>query len=146
MQNSKPQALAAGTALVAAVLWPARQHGRADLQDGFPLSCYPMFTARRRKKGTVVHLVGVGPDGGQQVLSHKLAGSGGLNQVRRQLTLAARDGRAEQVLARVARRPEAAGLVEVLLVSSTFRYDAFFAGDRTPVREVVHAAAAVPAP
>jgi len=143
MDHDKTRALAAAAALLAAVLWPVRQQTRADRRDGFPLSCYPMFTAKRRRNGTVVHLVGVTAGGGQQLLSYRLAGHGGLNQVRRQLTRAVKDGRSEQVVRGLARRREVAGLAEVRLVSSTYRYDAFFRGDRTPLREVVHATARV---
>lgn len=143
MDREQATALTAGTALVAAVLWPLRQQTRPEPRDGFPLSCYPMFTARRRRNGTVVHLVGVAPDGARTGLSHRLAGPGGLNQVRRQLNAAVRAGRSQHVVDQVARHPGAAGLQEVRLVSGTYRYDAFFAGDRTPVREVVHATAVV---
>lgn len=141
MDVSKARALTGGVALVTAVLWPSRQQSRRgkDRRDGFPLSCYPMFTAKRRRTGTVVYLVGVRPDGAHQVLPHTVAGTGGLNQVRRQITRAVRDGRSETLLAAVAGHREAAALREVRLVSGTYRYDAFFAGDRTPVREVLHA-------
>ncbi len=147
MDVSKARALTGGVALVTAVLWPSRQQRRAaeDQRDGFPLSCYPMFTAKRRRTGTVVHLVGVRADGDRQVLPYPLAGTGGLNQVRRQITRAVRDGRSDTLLASVAGRREAAGFSEVRLVSGTYRYDAFFAGDRTPVREGVHAVCPVPA-
>lgn len=143
MDKEQTRALGAAATLVAAVLWPLRQQTRAQQRDGFPLSCYPMFTAKRRRSGTVVHLVGVSPGGTRSILSHRLAGHGGMNQVRRQLNLAVRTGRADQVVGQVARRPEVAGLAEVRLVSGTYRYDDFFAGDRTPVREVVHARALV---
>jgi len=37
-----------GLSLLAAVLWPLRENWRAARRDSFPLSYYPMFSARRR--------------------------------------------------------------------------------------------------
>jgi len=52
-------AVAVSVALVAAVLGPLRQQGRVRPRDGFPLSYYPMFSARRTGQLAVTHLVGV---------------------------------------------------------------------------------------
>lgn len=144
--RDKATALAAGGALLAAVLWPLRQNWRTERVDGFPLSYYPMFSAKRRRTGTVVHLLGLDADGRRHLLPHDLVGPGGLNQVRRQLAREAKLGRAQRVADRVAARAARcrADVVEVLVVSGTYRYDTFFAGDREPRREVVHARAAVP--
>jgi hypothetical protein len=145
-------ALLASGALLAAVLAPVRQHWRAEPRDGFPFSCYPMFSARRSAHGTVTHLVGLQDDGSRRVLHHSYLGTGGLNQVRRQLNRSVRDGRAQELAttaaALVAARPRRGdgAVTEVRVVTGRYRYDAFFAGDREPVREQVHATAAVHRP
>ncbi len=145
-------ALLTSGALLAAVLAPLRQHARPDPRDGFPFSYYPMFSARRSAHGTVTHLVGLQDDGARRVLHHGYLGTGGLNQVRRQLNRSVRDGRAQEVATAVAavvavrpRRGDGA-VTEVRVVSGRYRYDAFFAGDREPVREQVHATATVHRP
>lgn len=147
-------ALAAGGALLAAVLAPLRQHGRRQPRDGFPFSCYPMFTARRARHARVVHLLGVGEHGGRRTLHHRYLGAGGLNQVRRQLARSVREGRAQHVAILVATavatspRLGDGEVTQVRVVTGRYRYDTFFAGDRTPVSEQVHASAPVlrPAP
>ena len=116
--------------MIAAVLWPVRQNRRREPVDGFPLSYYPMFSARRRAKARVIHLVGVDADGGSIRIPYACAGEGGLNQVRRQIGRACREGRAaalcELVAGDVCRRPALANVVEVRLVESTFRLDDYF--------------------
>jgi len=148
---SPATAVAAGAALLGAVLWPVRQNWRPRRQrrDGFPLSYYPMFSAERMRTGTVVHLVGVDAHGETRWLHYSHAGTGGLNQVRRQLRCEVKAGRAERVAstvaAAVARRGGAAtrGVREVRVVSGTYNYAEFFAGRVVAEREVVHATAAV---
>lgn len=137
----KGRALAGAGLLLGTVLWPVRQNWRTERRDGFPLSYYPMFSAQRRRSGTVVHLVGVDAAGAVRVLPHTLVGTGGLNQVRRQVAREVKEGRAAVVAGRAVDglRRQGTDLVEVRVVSGTYRYDDFFAGRRTPVREVVHA-------
>jgi len=107
--RGKAIAATASGALVAAVLGPIHQTWRSRPRDGFPLSYYPMFTAKRKASGQVTHLVGVTADGGTRFLPHGLAGSGGLNQVRRQLARSARRGTADRVCAAVAAKVAASG-------------------------------------
>ncbi len=49
--RDKAMVLAGGVALLGSVLVPIRQNWRAKPRDGFPLSYYPMFSAKR--SGTV---------------------------------------------------------------------------------------------
>lgn len=152
--DDKPVAYAAGAALLGAVLAPVRQSWRRqrDRTDGFPLSYYPMFSARRSEVGTVVHLVGVEADGRTRVLHHRYAGTGGLNQVRRQIRRRVEGGGAASLAEEAARavavssRPKDSRLVEVRVVTSQHRYDEFFAGDREPLSQTVHAAARIQRP
>ncbi|SDD68969.1 hypothetical protein [Auraticoccus monumenti] len=150
--RSRATAYLSLAALTAVVLLPLRQNARpaAERRDGFPLSYFPMFSARRSSTGTVVHLVGRDAEGRESVLHHRHAGTGGLNQVRRQIRRRVRDGGAqllaEAVAASVAASTSAAerALSEVAVVTSVCDYDRFFAGDTTPLRRRTHATAPVP--
>lgn len=135
--------------LVAAVLAPVRQNWRRRPRDSFPLSYYPMFTAKRRSRMRVTHFVGLDRDGQRVHLPHDVAGSGGLNQLRKQIRRIVQRGDAEELCRaaaeRVARRrrryPE---VVAVQVVTGTYRLTAYFAGQREPDKEVVHACVPVP--
>ncbi len=143
--GAKALAAAFSGVVVAAVLRPALENWRQEPRDSFPLSYYPMFSARRRELVRVTYLLGVEADGTQRHLSYRLAGPGGLNQVRRQLNRLVRRGRADSVARavshRLAARPETEreGVVEVRVVTGTFRLDDYFGGDRRPVSERVRA-------
>jgi len=139
----------ASAALLGVVLGPLRQNWRSTPRDGFPLSYYPMFSARRWRTGTVTHLVGVDAGGGTRLLHYRHAGTGGLNQVRRQIRRCVAGDRAhalaESVAGSIARSRSAAdsGITQVRVVSARYDYDAYFAGNRVPERETVHASAPV---
>lgn len=139
----------AGLALLTAVVAPARQHWRATPGDGFPLSSYPMFTAKRAATATVTYLIGFDRVGRRVVLPSSVAGPGGLNQVRRQLRREVVSGRAGQAGLAVADRlaahpgPRFADVVEVQVVTGTYRFDDYFAGRTEPRRERVDAACPV---
>ncbi len=125
-------------ALLAAVIAPIRQNWRPEpRKDGFPLSYYPMFSARRRSTATVYSLIGVGADGTRIRLPHRIAGTGGLNQVRRQINRCVAEGRTDELCQRAARelirrnRREAspfAAIISVDLVASKFRLEDCFTG------------------
>lgn len=115
-------------------------------RDSFPLSTYPMFSADRRGRVTVPHVVGLRADG-QRVLPHYAHyGGGGLNQVRRQISRGIRQGRAVAIaqsyadsLAAKPRTAEEKEIVEVQVVRSRFIFDEYFAGDTLPQAESMHA-------
>lgn len=136
--------------LVGATLSPVAEHRRKKPKDNFPLSYYPMFTERRGETEKVVYLKGVEARGNGRPISFKYAGSGGLNQVRRQIRQVVRRGRAEElcrtVAAKVARRNEAplADVVEVQVVTGEYHLADYFRGrSTTPVSEVIHDSARV---
>lgn len=131
MSLSPNAALAIGGALVAIVAAPVLQHRRSQPVDGFPLSHYPMFSARRRSTGSVVHVVIDDADGTHPV-DYRRLGTGGLNQVRRQLNRRAKTPVGAAALAHDALELLGADCVRV--VRSTFEYERFFSGDRTPKR------------
>ncbi|GEK79992.1 hypothetical protein [Agrococcus baldri] len=130
-RSTPAAALALGGALLALVAAPVLQHRRAQPVDGFPLSHYPMFSARRGRTGRVVHVVVDDADGTHPVHYRRL-GTGGFNQVRRQLTRRARTPEGAAALAQEAL--ERLGAERVRVVRSTFEYERFFAGDRSPER------------
>jgi hypothetical protein len=129
---------------VGAVLWPLARNWSREPEDGFPLSHYPMFSARRPKEAVVNYLVGLDARGGRRLLPYTLAGTGGLNQVRRQINRAVREGRAEalcrSVASAVAERNDEFGEVAIVqVVTGRYRLVGYFAGEKEPVSEKVRA-------
>ena len=90
--------------VIAVVYWPIHQNWSDSPVDDFPLSYYPMFTSQRSNTITLYHAVGRTEDGDTVDLPGKLAGAGGMNTVRRQMRKMCRDGRADELAARVAER------------------------------------------
>ncbi len=136
--------------LAGVTLSPLAEHRRETPRDNFPLSYYPMFTARRGKTEKVVYLEGVDARGEWRPIPYKYAGSGGLNQVRRQIRRVVRRGRAEELCRAVAAevggrvRGALADVVEVRVVTGEYHLGDYFTGrDKAPVSEVVHASARI---
>ena len=135
--------------LVGAVLAPIRQNRRAEKRDGFPLSYYPMFGARRPARHTVHHFRGIDSAGGFVTVPYTCAGIGGFNQVRRQIHRIVQEGRAEelcvQVAAEVATRHRLRAVRRLQLVMARYDLDDWFLDTtRAPVRLKVLAEVAVP--
>jgi hypothetical protein len=129
-RGERARAAVFSAALLAAVLSPLLQYRRplAERVDGFPLSWYPMFSAKRRRRMSVTHAVGVTADGSRHFLPFETLGPGGVNQVRRQLhRVAVREARADAyagVLAgRVACSRDWADVVRVEVVRTRFDLD-----------------------
>ncbi len=139
--------IASGTSLlmIGAVLWPIVENWRKRPKDNFPFSYYPMFSMKDSSRARVTYLVGIDGQGNRCLLSYTYAGRGGMNQVRKQIRLIARQGRAEElcraVSSRIARSgdPRLAGVVTVQVVTGEYRLADFFAGRQEPVWEKVHA-------
>jgi len=137
-------------ALLAAVLWPVRENWRAEKNDSFPLSYYPMFSARRRRSVRVTHMVGFDAGGGRHLLPYTCAGRGGLNQVRKQIARRLEAGGADELCHLVAREtaalvdPSRPALVSVSVVTCEYGLEGWFAGLRDPVREWCHGTVPVP--
>ena len=127
--------------LVGAVLLPVIQNWRERPKDGFPLSYYPMFSLKRSDSTTVRYLVGLDADGKRHLLPHTYAGTGGLNQVRRQINKVVRGGKADTlcrlVAARVAQENDErfAGVTTVQVVVGRYRLNDYFADKRGSVWE-----------
>ena len=131
-------------------------------QDSFPLSTFPMFSEDRRGRVIVPHVIGLSEDGERILPHYSHYGAGGLNQVRKQIARDVRSGRAVPVAQRfadsLAQPPEAGGsteietmrrierearIVRVEVVRSRFVFDEYFAGQRIPRSETIHARCAV---
>ena len=73
-----------GLLLMGATVAPIEQNWRPHPNDNFPFSYYPMFSEKRGEIYAVSYIVGLDVQGNRHLISHRLAGSGGLNQTRRQ--------------------------------------------------------------
>lgn len=135
---------------VLVLLSPVAENWKSKPVDSFPLSYYPMFSHRRESTFRGNSVVGISPDGTRQVLPYRVIGTGGFNQVRRQVRAQVKAGRGEdlcaQVAARLSRSKDAAlrDLHTVQVLRATHDVDAFLAGDRTPLEAEVYAACEVP--
>jgi hypothetical protein len=89
-----------------------------------------MFSARRRATARTIHLVGIQRDGGRVCIPHHCVGTGGLNQVRRQIGRACGAGGAPALCAtvagRIARDAAYDGIRAVQVVESSYRIDDYF--------------------
>jgi hypothetical protein len=136
---------ALGVVLVVAVLSPIVQNWRRTPVDRFPLSYYPMFSEARGDTGRFNYVVGYDARGQRERIHYSVMGSGGLNQIRRQLQDAIEDGRTarlcQSIAAEIARRPgrRYSDVVRVDVVTGTYRYADYFTGNKTPLDEQVRA-------
>lgn len=138
-------AAAFSAALTLLVLSPVRQNWRDRKRDGFPLSYYPMFSARRGKRVNLVYVLGLTASGERRLIPYSYVGTGGLNQVRRQLGRLIRSGTADAACEAVARRLAAsrdrplADVVTVQVVRGRFLLTGDFTSEKEPVSECVYA-------
>ncbi len=124
--------------VIGAVLFPITENWKAQPQDSFPLSFYPMFAKKRGRTTQVTYLVGMDRRGNEQRIRYTYAGTGGLNQVRMRLNSAVRQGNATPICREVAARiawKKTGSLSEidtVAMVTGTYRLDDYFAGKQEP--------------
>jgi len=143
--RGKGYASALSLLTVGAILWPIAQNWKKEPKDNFPLSYYPMFSLKRPKKADFTYLVGLDAEGNRHLLPYRYAGTGGLNQVRRQINRLAREGKAERLCRQVAERLalEADGpfsdVKTVQVVTGRYRLAEYFDGIKEPTKERVHA-------
>ncbi len=131
--------------MLGAVLRPIIEYWRKKPRDSFPLSPYPMFSAKRTHSAKVTYVLGFDAEGTRHLLPYLYVGTGGLNQVRRQLRRNVSRSKAETVCqavaAKIARRSSGPyrDLVTVQIVTGAYRLDDYFKGITSPVSEQVHA-------
>src|SRR5262245_2793062 len=102
--HGKRFALLFSLVFIGATLWPIQQNWRDKPHDNFPLSYYPMFSARRDPIETFHYLLGRDSKGGRYQVPYKWIGDGGGNQVRRQLRRTINEGHALELAGIVAKR------------------------------------------
>jgi hypothetical protein len=135
--------------MIGATLSPIVENWREKPKDSFPLSYYPMFSAKRSENYQANYLVGLDARGNRHLISHKFAGSGGFNQTRRQINKVIREKQADalcrSIADKVARadKPPYTQIVTVQIVTGSFRFEDYFAGNKTPLSERVRASCRV---
>jgi len=148
-ERGKRPALLFSLALIGAVLWPIQENWREDPHDSFPLTYYPMFSARRDPVEVFYYVVARDAAGQRHFVPYGMIGDGGLNQVRKQLNRKVREGRAGEVaqavaatLARRARAPWSQ-IESVEVCWGKYAVDDYFRGKKEPVMEKIKASAPV---
>lgn len=138
-------------ALMAVVLSPVAQNFRAEPRDDFPLSYFPMFSFKRKATKRITYIIGHDARGFRVRIPYRYAGSGGFNQVRKQLTRRARRRREARKLCRdIARRllrdddPRFAKVVRVSIMRGEFDVERYFFGHKQPRWKLMRASCTVP--
>ena len=134
-----------GVAMIVATLSPVVENWRAEPKDNFPLSYYPMFSAKRGEAYTVHYLVGLDAADQRHVISHKMAGKGGFNSTRRQINKMVRESKSKELCRTVAAKvatskdPALAAVTTVQVVTGSYRFDDYFHGNKAAINERVRA-------
>ncbi len=124
-----------------AVLSPVTENWAKKPADDFPLSYYPMFSARRDVHYSVNYLVGHDSLNNRHIIPYKFIGRGGFNQVRRQLNRNVKRKKYKSTTHKVAkkvsksRQPPFTELKEIHLVKGTYNMDVYFTEHKMPAEE-----------
>ena len=143
--RGKLRAVCLSLALIGAVLWPIQENWREKPRDNFPLSYYPMFSAKRKAIESFNYLAGHDEQGNRYLIPYKFVGVGGLNSTRRQIGRIVREGRADELAQSVARRLARqkrapwSQIVSVAVVTGRYGVDDYFHGRKEPVSEKIRA-------
>lgn len=142
MMQSKSFAIIFSLFLLFAILLPIKENWRTKPKDGFPLSYYPMFSLKRGETNTLNYFVGYDANNNRYHLPYKYVGSGGFNQVRRQINKQCRKGKEARLTKKVARRLAKCKdapfntLQRIELVRGTYHLENYFLTDnQMPVEE-----------
>ncbi|MBK9337873.1 MAG: hypothetical protein IPM98_15540 [Lewinellaceae bacterium] len=142
MYQSKSLAAVCSFIILAAIVWPVQENLKRKPKDSFPLSYFPMFSQKRDSVYTVSYLVGYDAQGRELLVPYCYAGSGGFNQVRRQINKKVKQGKGvaltEKVAKRLAKTDRAPynRLVRVALMTGTYHLDHYFLHrQKTPLQE-----------
>jgi UDP-N-acetylmuramoyl-tripeptide--D-alanyl-D-alanine ligase len=139
--------------VLGAALLPVQENRSKYPVDSFPLSYYPMFSHAHPEIQTFTYVLATDDSARRHYVHYRHCGSGGLNQVRKQIAKIARYGEKDAselcraVAGRLAQRePEFfSRLTRVSLVSGEFRPTEYFgAGRKEPISERVHGAFEIP--
>ncbi len=146
MEINQHKAIAAIFSIVVLllVLSPVVENWRKTPVDNFPLSYYPMFSKKREATYTLRYVVGYDEQQQRHHIPYHYIGSGGFNQVRRQINKQCKKGKSEKLAKKVARRlakskePLYQNLERIEVVKGTYNFEIYFEiGDKTPLKEKV---------
>ena len=142
--SSKPLAAVFSVVLLAVVASPIVENWRTPAHDDFPLSYYRMFSEERADLQRITYLVGIDNQGSRFLVPYQYAGSGGMNQVRRQMNKLVAGGSAPRLCQTVASRVSRArsrlpDLRTIEVTTGTYRLSEYFTGRQAPVTENVNA-------
>lgn len=144
MINSKRVAAVFSFIIAGAVLWPVRENFKEKPADNFPLSYYPMFSAKRGDDHTLNYIVGYDSSNMRYYVPYRYIGNGGLNQVRRQLNKKIRMNDTKDILQKTLKRIEMENefpynqLLKVELARGNFNLDTYFRdGRKLPEEETI---------
>jgi hypothetical protein len=142
MHLNKTLAVMVSCATLLAIMWPVQENWRDKPKDNFPLSYFPMFSYKRDSVMSLNYLVGYDTFGNRCVVPYWYAGSGGFNQVRRQINKKVRQEKGDQLIGKVAKRLQNcdevpySNLCRVELVEGSYHFEQYFSqGNKTPLRE-----------
>lgn len=141
---SKPKALSFSILISAAVLWPVKENWHSKPKDDFPLSYYPMFSHKRKATYAMPYVVGYDAEQNRHLIPYRYAGTGGFNQVRRQMRKMVREDQSDLLLNQVVERLKESSrepydqLVKVALVKGKYHLDDYFLNAQTaPLKETI---------
>ncbi len=144
MKYSKTTATLFSLLLIILVSSPLSENWQQKPKDSFPLSYYPMFSLKRGKTHSLYHIVGYDKAENRYVIPYKYVGSGGLNQVRRQINKICRKGEGDKLARKVAKRLAKktkvpfSRLERVEVIRATYTLEDYFLHDnQTPKKERV---------
>jgi hypothetical protein len=132
--------------------WPALENFEDKPEDSFPLSYYPMFTTFRPPEYAVSHPASADINNKIYNLPFTIAGNGGFNQTRRQISRSVRDGSAQLLSDNIAARiPQMnlqtdAPLKSVAIITSVFNLEAYYQGNKKPLKRIVRSVSKVTYP
>lgn len=131
-------------ATLLAILWPVSENWQKKPKDNFPLSYFPMFSQKRDSVCTVNYFVGYDSSGQRHYIPYSLIGSGGFNQVRRQVNKKVRSEKGEELTQKLAKKiarnevTPYCHITKVAMVRGRFNLnDYFLNGIRTPLNEKI---------
>jgi hypothetical protein len=153
MYLSKFSASVFSLLLLAAIAWPVGENWKPKPKDEFPLSYFPMFSFKREAVQELSYFVGYDAQNQRYCIPYDYIGSGGFNQVRRQLNKKVRRDKGPQLTEKVAKRLSSCRLapynelVRVDLVTGRYHLDNYFlTGDKNPLAETVIASKTIVKP
>ncbi|MEM1135041.1 MAG: hypothetical protein AAGI07_04325 [Bacteroidota bacterium] len=142
MKYSQSSALVLSIIAILIVMSPIIENWKEKPEDSFPLSYYPMFSKKRKEVYSMYYFVGYDSQDNRHKIPYKIVGTGGFNQVRRQIRRAARSDNPEalthKVVHNIAKRKDYpfTELVKIELVKGYYHLENYFLkNDTLPVRE-----------